>query len=153
MIFEELARDGWSIDCPFCGRAILYSLINNRDLPVPFFYGERTNDVLLRKQDQERVDQLFQSIASGRSPSTEEFEALWKSILENAPDAPAGGRFGFWSNIKCPHCRKEIPYNKGVKNVELRIFEPRIVLVDGAVLLGDSPDQSWRVRVLPARDG
>lgn len=146
MKIRKLERNGWEIGCPSCGERIRYSLIHNQGLPVPFFYAERCNDVLLRRSDEISVNNLL-SAPCGEKISLDALEKLWLSILHDAPDAPHGGRFGFWSNIKCPNCGKEVPYNHGVKNIELRIFEPRIVLVDGAILVGDSSTDTWQVHI------
>jgi hypothetical protein len=143
--FQELKRDGWSVGCPFCKRDIRYTLINNQQSPIPFYYSQAGNDILLRKQDELSVQKLFSKF-SGK-PTLRELEKLWLAILESAPDAPHGGKFGLWSNVKCTHCHKELPYNDGVKNLELRIYEPKIVAVDGAILMGDSPEESWQVKV------
>ena len=146
MNFRQLERNGWGLKCPCCGENIRYSLINNQQVPVPFFYAEKGNDVLLRKQDERRVERFYQN-QNGAEPSEAALEALWNSILVEAPSAPCGGKFGLWSNVKCPSCGKEMPYNRGVRNVRLRIFEPKIVLIDGAVILGDSGAESWVVKV------
>jgi hypothetical protein len=146
MSTQELERDGWSLECLFCKESIHYTLINNTQTPIPFFYAEEGSDVLLRKEDELSVEKCFMQYGDSKPPLAV-LESLWKTILESAPDAPNGGRFALWSNIKCPHCRKEMPYNGGVKNLELRIYEPQIVLLDGAILLGSSVAESWKIRV------
>lgn len=146
MEIMKLKRSGWDMECPFCHANIRYTLINNQQPPVPFFYAELCNDVLLRKSDERMVNNLL-SIASGEKASINTLENMWLSILQDAPDAPHGGKFGFWSNIKCPHCGKEIQYNQGIKDVWLRIFEPKIVLVDGSVIVGDSLSDTWQIQV------
>lgn len=139
-------RDGWTIDCPACGQPIKYTLLLNPRPPVPFFYSSTGNDVLLRRSDERKVDDLS-ARQSLESVPIEELEALWLSILDDAPDAPSGGRFALWANVKCTTCGKEVPYNKGVRDLSLRIFEPRIVVVDGAMVIGDSEAESWIARV------
>jgi hypothetical protein len=62
------------------------------------------------------------------------------------------GRFGFWANVKCPHCWYEFPYAQGIRNVELRINEPYIIAVDGAIVLEGDPSSDWMVRVRPMED-
>lgn len=151
MVFQVLERDGWSIDCPYCKGKIIYTIIKNQQTPVPFFYSERANDVLLRKQDEERVDKLYSSLR-GETPSLDALEVLWKSILKSSPEAPHGGRFGLWSYVKCPHCGTELPYNKGVRDLNIRIFEPDIILIDKAILLGNDLPNSWQIKVKLARE-
>jgi len=147
MSFQTLNRDGWTMQCPFCNEDISYTLINNKQLPVPFFYAEDSNDVLLRKADLKLVDEAFAGSTGGK-PSLEPLKNLWLQILDAAPSTANGGRYKFWSNVKCPNCSAEIPYNDGTKDVEQRIFEPRIVLVNGASLIGDAEGDSWRINVL-----
>lgn len=145
---REIVRAGWILQCPFCNGEISYSLINIQSLPTPFFYAEQCNDVLLRRQDEIRSQDILLKYEHKRPPIVE-FENLWMSILDEAPEAPCGGEFKLWSNVKCPRCRSEIPYNKGVLDLNLRIFEPKIVIVDKSIILGDSPEESWRVTVIP----
>jgi len=146
MGLQELERDGWILACPFCGKDIRYTLINNQQIPVPFFYAENGNDVLLRKQDELKVEEVFRD-AQGATPNIDLLERLWLRILEDTPEAPCGGKYGLWANVKCPNCTREIPYNDGIRNISRRVNEPKIVLVDGAVLVRDSVESSWRVKV------
>jgi len=146
MDFRILKRNGWTIDCPYCNGKIIYTIIKNQRPPVPFFYSKKTNDILLRKQDEQRVDNLYLS-SSRAAPSLSALEELWISILHDAPESPNGGGFDLWSYVKCPHCWKELLYNKGVKDINLRIFEPEIIVIDSAILCGDSPTNSYQVQV------
>ena len=72
---------------------------------------------------------------------------LWLEILNSAPPAPDGGIFSFWANVRCPECAYEFPYNNGNKDLPLRIFEPKIIVVDGVTIVADSPADSSVVRV------
>lgn len=147
MNLQILDRDGWTMQCPSCAESIIYTLINNQQFPVPFFYAEDCNDVLLRKTDQKLVDKAFADSAGGK-PNLKSLENLWHQMLDVAPSTGNGGRYGFWSNVKCPSCFAEMPYNDGAKDAEQRIFEPKIVLVNGASLIGDTEGDSWRINVL-----
>lgn len=136
-------RSGRTVLCPKCSGSIPYTTLTNWDAPVPFFYADDSNDVLLRASDQRRSDE-----ASATSPANiNALELLWNDIVAHAPRAPSGGNFGLWTNVKCPRCRHEIPYNGGVRNIHVRIHEPKIVLVDGAIVLGDTEADTWRVCV------
>jgi endogenous inhibitor of DNA gyrase (YacG/DUF329 family) len=146
MEFTQLERNGWILQCPSCGNDIRYTLITHLELPVPFFYADNCNDVLLRKQDQRRVEQLYAEYGDQEPPDSA-LASLWNSILSNAPEASCGGKFGFWSNVKCPVCGKEFPYAQGTRNVRFRVFESKVVLIDGATIIGDSATESWRIRV------
>lgn len=146
-ISQELIRDGWTLDCPFCKKKILYTHIVNWSVPVPFFYSDASNDVLLRKSDERRVQELFEKKQPNSRPTISELEALWKEIIIGAPSAPSGGCFSFWANVKCPHCSTEFPYNKGTKDLYTRINDSTIVLINGAILLGDSEKDTWKIIV------
>jgi hypothetical protein len=141
--FEEEVRDGRIGKCPFCGENIIYTWLVNWDSPVPFFYSNLGNDVALRKSDRRLVDEY---LLNGKT-SLDELEGLWKKIVDSLPPAPDGGKFELWSNVKCPHCKTEFPYNKGVRDINIRIWEPEIILIDGAVVLDDTFEDSWRVKV------
>ena len=129
--------------CPTCGEVVKYTLLINLDPPSPFFYCDSDNNVLVRKSDDERVP-------VGDPADPQHFAkllALWESIVKDAPPCPCGGRFGLWTNVKCPHCGIEFPYNRGVKDPFGRIMDRKVVVIDGAVVVGDGPDDSWVARV------
>lgn len=140
-------RSGWKRSCPFCHREIRYTILVNTFSPEPFFYSDCSNDVLLRKSDAQRME-------TG-SPSESEPQRLveyWDEVLRNAPVPPSGGKFSLWANIKCPHCEREFPYNSGILDLRVRLHDPYIVLIDGAVVLGDTLDESWQVSVKVSED-
>lgn len=142
--FKEIERNGWTLKCPSCSHEVLYTKIKNWDIPTLFFYGETSNDVLLRKSDTANVREKM-------TKETLDFpalEILWNEILNTAPDCPTGGKFSFWANVHCPNCRQEFPYNQGVRNVAIRINEPEIILIDGAIVIGDNSSDSWKVKVI-----
>ena len=145
MGFQKLSRKGWVLNCPFCACKVKYTKVANNDPPVPFFYSEGCNDVVLRKSDQKRVDSLPGHLTlTGVTP---ELGRLWNDIVDSLPEDTQGGRFKLWSNIKCPTCKKEFPYNHGVKNLSVRIYEPEIILIDGANFLGDDDTSSYSIEV------
>jgi len=143
---QTLERDGWLMCCSFCNNNISYTLINNYQAPVPFFYAEDCNDVLLRKSDKRQLDNIM-SKENSNSLTIETLDGLWNRFVQKTPVTRNGGAFGLWTNVKCPHCYSELPYNGGVRNIEIRIYEPKIVLIDRAWLIGDTKDESWEVRV------
>jgi endogenous inhibitor of DNA gyrase (YacG/DUF329 family) len=142
--FKVDTRPGWIVKCPHCNEAIKYTQLTIWDAPSPFFYCNKCNNVLNRRSDEQRV-------LPKNNMSDEEYIAktmtIWESILNTAPPCSCGGRFELWSNVKCPHCQYEFPYNEGVKNYAMRILERKIVIIDGTVLLGDTSDDSWIFRV------
>jgi len=144
---KEIIRDGWILNCPFCKREILYTHFINWSVPTPFFYSDESNDVLLRKSDEKKVQELFDEKQPNSKPTIVELESLWKKILIDAPPAPNGGRFSFWANVKCPHCDTEIPYNNGNRDLNVRINDSKIVLINDAIVVGDSEEDTWEIRV------
>jgi len=140
---EQIIRDGWTLECPFCNKPILYTYFVNWFVPTPFFYSDSSNDVLLRKNDGEKV----QKILENKNILLTELEIIWNECLRDAPPALDGGHFTFWANVKCPHCKKELPYNNGVKDLKVRIYDSRIILIDGAMVVGDNAEETWRIRV------
>jgi endogenous inhibitor of DNA gyrase (YacG/DUF329 family) len=143
-MFKTIEKPGWTLKCPTCTKDVLYTKLKNWDIPTPFFYCESYNDVLLRRRDN---DFSRQKIEQGVHEPTD-LEKVWNEILEDTPDCPHGKKFTLWANVRCPHCGKEFPYNQGVKNIAVRINEPEIILIDGAVVLGDTPEDSWKVKVV-----
>lgn len=137
-------RKGSSAKCPFCQKEFWFTKLVNWDGPTPFFYCNSCNDVLLRKSDALFVE----SETNGNSLTIPELEKIWNKIVDGAPACAKGGKFALWSNVHCPHCKKEIPYNNGVKNIAVRINEREIVVADGARVIGDSPEDSWQLKVV-----
>lgn len=140
---KQDVRPGAVIPCPRCKVDLKYAVLTNHAPPTPFFYSTGGRSVLLRQSDEKMVEREMIAGAT----EADKLHPLWQKFLENAPPAPDGGRFEFWANVRCPHCGYEFPYNNGIKNVALRIFEPKIIVVDGATLVGDSDAKSWIVRV------
>lgn len=142
-------RPGWILTCPFCGGEISYTHLNLYD-GEPFLYADGSNDVLLRESDSLKLrTHLAENIGiRAGNGYIEELAKLWYEIERTSPEAPSGGRFKLWSNVKCPHCNKEMPYNNGNQDLAVRLNDPKVILIDGAVVLGDDIDSSWRVKVI-----
>lgn len=96
-------------------------------------YCGSCSNVLFRKSDEGALYAIWPSIGDA-VPVTLRF---YEDMERNAPPCPCGGHFKLWSNVKCPSCKFEIPYNNGVKDVNVRINDHVVVLVEGALLLGD----------------
>ncbi len=144
---QEIVRDGWILNCPFCKEKILYTHFVNWSIPTPFFYSDGSNDVLLRKSDEKKVQELFEKKQPKSKPTLHELESLWNKILIDSPPAPNGGRFTFWANVKCPHCNTEILYNNGNKDFNIRVNDSKIILINGATVIGDSENETWKIKV------
>jgi len=98
---------------------------------------------LLRKSD----GKIVQDLLERKTPTLPELESLWKEFLKSAPAAPNGGQFSFWANVNCPFCNKEFPYNNGIQDLNVRINDSKIVVIDGAVVVGDTPEATWQIKV------
>jgi len=144
--FKILERLGWKIKCPNCSGVILYTFITDNDPPMPFFYANDSNDILLRKSDKEEIDEYFSKIYP-EVPKIEELEKIFDDIISNAPKTLNGGEYELWSYVKCPNCQCELEYNKGVKKIFTRIYEPKTIIIDGANLIGDSKEESWTAKI------
>lgn len=143
MSIREITRPGWTRLCPKCRKEIRYTVVNIWNAPEPFFYCNTCNNVLLRGSDSKRAPIGDPSDPEHLAASVE----LWESIVQDAPACPCGGHFGLWSNVKCPSCAYEFPYNYGVKSVLTRILDSAIVVIEGATVVGDGPNDSWIARV------
>jgi hypothetical protein len=139
---EIVVRPGWVVACPLCGEPNRYTTFRV-DPPRPFFYESVACDVLLRESDESRAADTWVP----NPPSDEELGRRWLEALDGAPIAPSGGTFSLWANIHCPVCRREIPYNGGVRDLHVRLYDPYIVVMDGASVVGD--DGTYIVRVDP----
>ncbi len=142
--YKKIIRNGWILNCPFCNEKILYTYLINWSVPTPFFYSNVSNDILLRKSDEKKVRELFEKKGN---PTILELEKLWNTILSDVPSTPNGGYFSFWANVKCPNCNIEIPYNNGIKDLNIRINDSKIVIIDGAVVVGDTENNTWKVKI------
>lgn len=143
MSFEEDVRPGAVTQCDRCGEQVKFAVLTNWNIPTPFFYCDACNCVLLRKSDERRIP----TGDTGKPKYISEVMAVYESIVTTAPPCPCGGRFALWSWVKCPHCGHEWPYNDGVRNIALRVVDAKVVLVDGAIIVGDTPGDSRIMRV------
>src|SRR5438094_490865 len=100
------------MQCPHGRREVKYTLLKIFDPPVAFFYCDKNNDILYRKSDERRVP-----LGDPSKPEyVTQLRELWESIVRTAPPSRCGGHFELWTNVKCPHCSIEFPYNRGVKD-------------------------------------
>ena len=141
-IVRTIKRKGWVGNCPACGEHFLYTKFNNTE-PTPFFYCDKQSDVLLRESDQKLVREAYKS----RRNSPAELKELWDSFVEKAPSCICGGKFGFWTYIRCPSCQEQLPYPTGPELVSTRIHEPQVIVLDGRYVLRDTPGESYQVIV------
>lgn len=140
---NEVTRNGKILSCPFCKEEILYTTIVNWFVPTPFFYSNKSNDVLLRESDGLKIQQLLEQ----KNLSLDELNKHWNDFINTAPLPPNGGQFTLWANVKCPHCGIELPYNDGIQDLQVRIYDAHIILIDGSAVVGDKMESTWKVKV------
>lgn len=121
------------VSCPFCSKVIRFTPISLGAGVVPFFYCNKCSNVACRDEDSELMyRKAYQrSVGVFVERTVEETYMAIESVL---PSCVCGGRFKISSNAKCPHCLKEIPYNRGIKNLSVRLFDERIVWIEGATV-------------------
>jgi len=68
------------------------------------------------------------------------------AILREAPIAPDGSRFVLWSNIKCPSCGYEFPYDGGFRSIRRRLTEVTILL-DGMHVVRDAIEGDYTIKI------
>jgi endogenous inhibitor of DNA gyrase (YacG/DUF329 family) len=135
-------RQGWSRKCPVCGEPIRFTTLRV-DPPTPFFYSSTCSDILLRRSDRRATEALRPSAVGDA-----QVQGLWETLLGTAPTPPCGGEFALWANFHCPRCGSEVPYNRGVRDLHRRLWEPLVVVVDGATVVGDSEEETWVAKVI-----
>lgn len=105
-------------------------------------YCTDCSNVLLRKSDNDAMGHRWYAVPKEQR-GTDLVMAFYTEIEANAPLCPCGGHFMIWANVKCPHCHKEIPYNKGIKDPKVRAFDSGLIILKGAMVVDDTPEQSW----------
>ena len=136
-------RKGFSRQCPQCGSVIKYTVFNVHSHPRPYFYSVSGESLLLRRSDAAAFTRALESLGENEI----ELRTLASNLLKTAQPSPDGSNFDLWANIRCKHCKFEFPYNHGVRSVFRRIMDSKIVIIDGTVVLGDSPEESYVVVV------
>jgi hypothetical protein len=129
MLIEE--RPGWEVECPRCVSKIPYTVLNLSVGVDVYLYCDTCSNFVLREEDRRELVPLL-------SQSTEnDFDAkvgaLYERLEKNLPPCECGGRFTLWSNVKCPNCYYEFPYNNGIRNLAARYREPKLVWIQGAI--------------------
>lgn len=135
---EDEERRGWMLTCPRCSAKVRYTVLNlspGRDI---FLYCDKSSDFVLRDEDfaaAQRIDKTDERQALSR------LREIYEDLEQCLPKCPSGGRFKIWSNVKCPHCLYEFPYNDNVRNEAVRFMESKLIWVEGAVAYrgGDRP--------------
>jgi len=129
-MIEDEERTGWIISCPNCQKDIRYTILNIQPGEDVFLYCNKSSDFVLRDED------LYLAHKIARKNNENVIDGLIKiydDLEHKLPECPCGGSFKRWSNVKCPFCLYEFPYNNGVKNEAFRMMEGNIIWIEGAI--------------------
>lgn len=127
--------------CPYCNGTIRFTSIRLHNWPEPFLYCDTCSNILRRESD---TTAAHQALSVGTpEPSHEVIMRLYHSIESSRPLCPCGGRFRVWANPRCPSCYRQLPYNNGVKNDEVRAHDTLMIVLDGATVIGDTRETTW----------
>ncbi len=140
-VIDEDERPGWTLECPHCGRGVLYTVLEVHGGLEPFLHCDRCSNFVLRPEDAEEVWR----IARGGDPPLDALRALYERLARDLPPCPCGGRFSLWANARCPHCGEEFPYAGGERREEIRFRESEILWVAGAVVFRGATQPSKRL--------
>lgn len=146
---QQEERRGWSRACPRCAEEIRYTVLNLSAGVEPFLYCDEGSDFVLREEDKKAAQQLARP---NGAVSLDDLRAFYRELQERLPPCPNGGRFGIWSNVKCPHCGHEFPYAGGERDEEVRFLESKIVWVEGATAFRGSTRPSSRLAKVVVSD-
>lgn len=128
---EDEERTGWMIECPNCSEQVRYTVLRLSPGKDVYLYCNRSSDFILRDEDSYAA-QLIED-RFGKEYFLDELRRLYEDLERNLPESPGGGNFKIWSNVKCPHCSYEFPYNNNIRNESARFMESALIWVEGAV--------------------
>jgi endogenous inhibitor of DNA gyrase (YacG/DUF329 family) len=136
---------GFNLQCPQCTGDVKYWRSRNDIRPTPFFYCNRCNNILERTSDRMLMPRELLGL-HGHNP---QLSQLFERILSSAPKCDYGGSFTLWANVKCPLCWYEFPWTKTNDKdpLDVRIHASHVVVIDGALTIGDGPEDCWLERV------
>lgn len=121
-------RRGWRMPCPSCGDHVRYTVLNVIPGEDVFLYSDTTSDFVLRDEDANAA----REIGDDAGTQISELAKLYARLERILPASPKGEHFRIWSNVKCPTCSYEFPYNDGIRDEEMRFTESAIVWIEGA---------------------
>ncbi len=138
-------RPGWKLKCPKCNKIIYYTVINLTGNEVPvYMYCDCCSNFVIRDED---ANEIYTFLKNQPILSAFEYlDKLYDDLEKCLPKCPSGGHFKLWSNVKCPHCGYEFPYNNGIHSKEMRYFETKIIWIEGAIAFRDKDKVSNRLR-------
>lgn len=122
-------RYGWERDCPKCGVRMSYTILNISPGVDVYLYCDKCSNFVLREEDRNEL----MSKGEGLDDADSMLDALYRRLEQCLDFCECGGRFRVSSNVKCPSCHYEFPYNHGVLDMGRRYREAKLVWVEGAI--------------------
>jgi len=135
-------RAGWKGECPSCHSPFLWTKFNLMNGVQPYLYCERSGNILLRQTDLDQVHAVARSNGQ-REPSLEQLRVIWVEMESKAPLCHCGARFSFLARPKCLTCG----HNLLAGGRDELIQSNWIIILDGAIVVKDTIESSYQVRV------
>lgn len=130
-VVQSEGRPGWALSCPACAKEVLYTVLNISPGEDIYLYCDACPNFTLREEDRRKM------LSVAFNGSDQQFDlivgALYECLERELPSCGCGGKFKIWSNVRCPHCDYEFPYNNGLQDASLRYGESKVVWVEGAI--------------------
>lgn len=123
-------RPGRAMECPSCTTSFKFTILNITPLEDVYLYCDTCSNFVLREEDRQKTIRLRND---GENNLEKEIQNIYTTLEQSLPTCECGGHFKIWSNVKCPACNYEFPYNNGVKNLQFRLQEGHLVWVEGAI--------------------
>lgn len=123
-------RPGRSLNCPSCEAGVNYTVLNLVPGDDVFLYCDSCSNFTLREEDRASLNGID---PSGNSSLVDQLSTHYAELEKKLPACGCGGHFRVWSNVKCPACKTEFPYNNGVKSEQVRLTDGNIIWIEGAV--------------------
>lgn len=140
--FDDEVRPGWTRVCPKCNKDIRYTVLNLTPGEDIYLYSNKTSDFLLLNRG------CFFGEGYRNEGSLEGVDKYYSQLENSNILCPTGGIFKIWSNIKCPNCHYEFPYNRGIADKSVRFTESKVIWLEGAIIYrGASENSSRLIRV------
>lgn len=124
-------RPGWEVKCPQCKEQVPYTVLNLSPGEDVYLYCDTCSNFVLREEDRQELMSLLSRSANNNFEQIA--SALYERLEKELPPCGCGGRFTLFSNVKCPSCRYEFPYNNGVRDVVARYSESKLIWLQGAI--------------------
>jgi hypothetical protein len=139
---QDESFPGWCLSCPKCNEDVFYTVLTVAGGREPFLYCDSCSNFVLRREDADRVAEL---IGDRALLTTDQQRSVYAGLEQQLPSCPCGGNFKIWSNVKCPTCDYEFPYNNGVKDEGVRFFDSKIIWVKNAIAFRGANAESNRL--------